>query len=168
MECNFLKNKIIIIISIFYILISAMLFFITRNMNNYQVEYVNNILDMYFWGSIGIYSGMEPFYSKLVVNILATLTPILAILLLPFRKDVDEHRKKDTWSNYIITLCIIPFLYWFLWGDSWKLVSDDRFSLLREMINFNLIVCPLYSAFISEIWYLIYIIEKLYFKIFKK
>lgn len=156
------RKNLIEIICTLYIILSVIIFFITKELSNNQIKYINNILDTYLWGNIGIYSSMEPFYSKLVVNILATITPILTILFFPIRKQVKKHRKTDSLFHYVFTLGFIYALYWFLWGGSWKLIRGDNFSLLREMINFNLIVCPLYGLFINEVWYLVDMIEKLY------
>lgn len=168
MKNTFLRRNIIEVICTFYIFISIIIFFLLKNINEKQKALINDFLDRFLWGDIGIYSRMEPFYSKLVVNILATLTPIFILVFFSFRKHRNHPRKVDTLSHYVINICLIPILYLYLWGDSWKLISDPKYSLFREMTNFNIIVCPLYGFFISEIWYFVDMLEKIYIKIVKK
>lgn len=102
------------------------------------------------------------------MNILATITPVLIILFFPFRKEVNKPRKIDSISHYIFTLLSVPIMYWYSWGDNWKLFSDDNVSLFREMVTFNAIICPLHGLFINEVWYLIDMLEKLYLTITRK
>lgn len=152
----------------FLYFISIIIFFLFRNIDESMKASINLFLDKYLWGDIGIYSRMEPFYSKLVVNILATLTPIFTLIFFSFRKYRNHPRKINTPSHYILNIFLIPILYLYLWGDSWRLISDPKYTLLREMVNFNIIVCPLYGFFISEFWYFIDMMEKVYIKLFRK
>ncbi|QIM62156.1 hypothetical protein A1D29_01885 [Pasteurellaceae bacterium Orientalotternb1] len=168
MKNNFFRKNIIEIICTFYIFMSIIIFFLLRNINEPQKALINDFLDGYLWGEIGIYSRMEPLYSKLVVNILATLTPIFILVFFSFRKHRNHPRKIGTPFHYAINICLIPILYLYLWGDSWQLISDPKYSLLREMINFNIIVCPLYGFFISESWYFFDMLEKIYVRLIRK
>ena len=168
MKNNFFRKNIIEIICTFYVLISIIIFFLLRKINEAQKEFINDFLDMYLWGDIGIYSRMEPLYSKLVVNILATLTPILILVFFSFRKYRTHPRKTGTPFHYVVNILFIFILYLYLWGDTWQLISDPKYSLLREMINFNLIVCPLYGVFVSEAWYFFDILEKIYIRLMRK
>ncbi|MGX2975426.1 hypothetical protein ACWIUH_10785 [Ursidibacter arcticus] len=167
MQNNFFRKNIIEIIFTLYIFISVTIFFLLKNFSDTQKDFINSFLDRYLWGDIGIYSRMEPLYSKLVVNILATLTPIFILLFLSFRKYRKHPRKTGTLSHYVINICLVPILYLYLWGDSWKLISDPKYTLFREMFNFNIIVCPLYVFSISEFWYFFDMLEKIYFRLIK-
>lgn len=162
MSVSFLKKNIIEVIGTLYMLLSVAIYFIMIDLEPSQKASIDQIIEQLFWGEIGIYSAREEIYSKVIVNILITTTPILAVIFSPLRKQRKHYRNITHWSHYIINPLLLAIGFIFLYTGYWKLISMPEFSLFREILTFIICTCGSYAIFISECWYMVDTLERLF------
>lgn len=167
MKKETLMKNIIDVILIFYIFISLTLYFYITNQSAEELFNIQKFIEeYYFWGGGQTYLAVE--HSKLLNFILSIITFLIIILLFKFRKIRKHPRNFNKATHYIFTLLFVPIVFYFLWIKEWELFSSYDGSYIREITTYILIISSFQAGFISEFWYFIDILEKLYKKIMNK
>lgn len=118
-------------------------------------------MEKYYWGRGG-YTYLAIEYSKTLNQILLVLTPCFTILLIKYKHIRKHHRKIDTIGHYTFVILFLLGASYFLWIKEWKLFSSNDDNYIKETPMFIIITCGLNAIFISEFWYFIDMIQKLY------
>lgn len=160
-------KNIIEIIFCLYISIAVTLYFYINNLSLNEILKIIDFIEKYhFWG--GGYTYLAGEYSKILNGIMLILTPSLIILFSKSRKLRTNHRNTNTIYHYSFVLVFIPIALYFLWIKEWKLFSSNDNNYIKEIPMFIIIICGLNATLISELWYFIDMLEKIYKKIMKK
>lgn len=160
-------KNIIEIIFCLYIFIAAILYFYINNLSPNELFKIIDFIEKYhFWG--GGYTYLAEEYSKILNGIMLILTPSLIILLSKYRKLRTHHRKTNTILHYTFVISFLPVVFYFLLIKEWKFFSSNDDNYIREIPTYIMLMCSLHAWFISEFWYFIDMLEKLYKKIANK
>lgn len=167
MTSQAIKKHIIEVIFGLYTLIAFILYFYMQNLTHNELLNIQNFIkNHHFWGGGYTYLAIE--YSKLLNLILSIMTIFSIIALFKFRNSRTHARNINKTSHYVFTILFIPITFYFLWFKEWKLFSSNDGNHIKEITTYILIICSFQALFISEFWYFIDILEKIYKKIMNK
>lgn len=155
------KKNIIEIIFFVYILIAFSLHFYINSLSLERLNSIQQALEKYYFLGGG-YTYLAVEYSKVLNHTLAILTLCLSIFFIKDRNLRKHHRKIDTISHYTFVILFLLGASYFLWIKEWKLFSSNDDNYIKEIPMFIIITCGLNAIFISEFWYFIDMIQKLY------
>lgn len=168
MKRNPIKKNIIEIIFLTYILIAFTLYFYINNLSLKELHALQKIIEEYYFLSGGGYTYLAIEYSKLLNQTLSIFTFFLSIFLIKYRSLRNHHRRTDTIGHYTFVIFFLSCASYFLWIKEWKLFSSNDDNYIKEIPMFIIITCGLNAILISEFWYFIDMLEKIYKKIVNK
>lgn len=167
MKEHLVRKNIIEVIFFIYVLIAFSLYFYINSLSFEKLLLIQDILKEYHFVEGG-YTYLAIEYSKILNHILSMCTLCFSIILIKYRKVRKHERRIDTIPHYVFVIVFIIISSYFLWIKEWKLFSSNDYNYIKEIPMFIIIICGLHAMFISEFWYFIDMLEKLYKNIVNK
>lgn len=139
--------------------ILLVVYFVPDIANNHFYKAMDNILDLYFFGRVGMWSSVFPFPTKIISNYVCFFVPFFAAIFtyLTFKNSTFERCDFSEHSlGKIIVLClawvvlVFSVLYATYLGDTDLGVGRQRFAVLGQY-KF------VYALFLAGTLYLMYI-----------
>lgn len=160
------KNMIELIFAL-YITIATFLYFYIENLTQKDFLMIQDIANNYNLIR-GLQTRLAIEYSKTLNTLLSIFTLFLIISLFRFRSLRKHPRNRNVISHYAFVFLFIPISFYFLWISEWDLFSSNHISPIKEISAYIFVTCSLHAWFISEFWYFIDMLEKIYKKIMNK
>lgn len=144
-----------------YLTIAISLYFYITSLSLDDLLKFQQLSDNYFLKG-GVRTNFSLEYSKALNTTLLILTFIAITALLKFRHFRRHPRTTNTPKHYFFVLLFLPTSSYFLWIYEWTLFSNQNVSVVKDITIYTFVTCSLNAWFISEFWYFIDMVQKLY------